>query len=47
MMCRYRGDGGEAVAYLDLQNHLESRKPLGMESLGAATLQKLKGFLTL
>lgn len=29
--CRYKGDGGEAVAYLDLQIHLESRKPSGMK----------------
>lgn len=37
MMCRYKG--GKAVAYLDLQIHLESREPPpGMEEAGAATL---------
>lgn len=35
------------MAYLDLQIHLESREPLGMKELGAATLLQLKAVLTL
>lgn len=30
-MCRYEQDRDEAVAYLNLQIHLESRKPSGMK----------------
>lgn len=36
MMCRYKGDGGKAVAYLDLQIHLESREPPGDEGTGSS-----------
>lgn len=43
VMCRYKGDGGEAVAYLDLQIPLESRKPLGWSNW---ELLGFKGFLT-
>lgn len=31
VMCRCEEGGGEAVAYLDLQIHQESRKPSGMK----------------